>query len=87
MNLPQLKEWCKELALYKVKTNAGYGEDKYVIATDFNDAAEKVREFYIREDEKENTPTVGNTTHINSTPKGKTVKIKEVELIAENIIL
>lgn len=87
MNLPQLKVWCDGLTLYKVKTNAGYGEDKYVIASDFNDAAEKVKTFYIREDEKETNPPAGNIAHVSSLPKGKSVKIKEIEVISEHIIL
>lgn len=82
MDLPKLKIWCEGLALYKVKTSAGYGEDKYVIASDFNDAAEKVRKSYIKEESE--MPITG---HINLSPKGKDIKIKEVELIAERVIL
>lgn len=90
MDLPQLKIWCEGLGLYKVKTNAGYGEDKYVVAKDFNDAADKVKNFYITEEDKETKASVGNTGmggHINLNPKGKHVKVKEVELITEYVIL
>jgi hypothetical protein len=88
MNLPELKTWCDGMSLYKVKTNAGFGEQKYVIATDFNDAAEKALKFY-EPKKKEGELEVADQGHVMgiSGVKYPDIIVKEIEVLSDNIII
>lgn len=93
MNIPQIKEWCNGLSLYQVKSETGYGKYYYVLATSFDEAAEKVIEY--------TTPKPVETTNVTDTgvgmggvdvsPLKSTVKmvekIKGVEILSELVII
>lgn len=76
------------MSLYKVKTNAGFGDQKYVIATDFNDAAEKVLKFY-EPNKKEGELEVADQGHSMGITgvKYPDIVVKEIEVLSNKVII
>jgi len=91
MNIPQIKEWCNGLSLYQVKTDTGYGTYYHVLATSFDEAAEKVKE-HLNPKPLEAIEVVPINAHdIPNSPKimkdPPKVHVKGVELLTELVII